>query len=161
MVIAPQVVTVADVGVLPDPWTRTQTFASRFEISIPRTAGVPRPFPITSAFIYGYHIAGVWVTGRVRQNRNLSLVLEGNTPRSPRMTIMPSTTMLTRGLTGTTGRSGLAATHLKSLHPPGQITPEPASTTSTREAGVQFPVPTEGQRSAHELLTRKLGDHNR
>ena len=106
MVIAPQVVTVADVGVLPDPWTRTQTFASVSKYPSPRTAGVPRPFPITSAFIYGYHIAGVWVTGRARQNRNLSLVLEGNTPRSPRMTIMPSTTMLTRGLTGTTGALG-------------------------------------------------------
>jgi len=48
----------------------------------------------------------VRVAGRAGWNRNLSLVLEGNIPRFPRMTIMPSTTMLTRRLTGTTDGSG-------------------------------------------------------
>ena len=44
-------------------------------------------------------------------------MLEGNTPRFPRMTIMPSTTMLYRRLTGTTDGSGFYRnTHTRILH---------------------------------------------
>ena len=68
------------------------------------------------------------VAGRAGWNRNLSLVLEGNIPRFPRMTIMPSTTMLTRRLTGTTDGSGFDRnTHASSCtltpadHSPGFV----------------------------------------
>ncbi|HEX9498910.1 MAG TPA: hypothetical protein VF926_11160 [Mycobacterium sp.] len=49
-------------------------------------------------------------------------MLESNIPRFPRMTIMPSTTMLTRRLTGTTEGSGFDRNTPRSCATPGRHT---------------------------------------
>ena len=73
----------------------------------------------------------------------LTLVFEGNTPRIPRMTIMPYTTMLYRRLTGTTDGSGFYRnTHqTPAPHPPAA--PEGGPLANAKSAAT-FSVPTEG-----------------
>ena len=86
-------------------------------------------------------------------------MLEGNIPRFPRMTIMPSATMLTRRLTGTTDRSGFyRSTHPESFtspHPP--TAPAGAANRQTRDPRPHFLSPRRGQRSAPALLSRNTG----
>src|SRR5664280_1701678 len=100
LVTAPQVVTVDFALVRPAPAIRTQTLASRFEISTPAHRGCTTS--IARSFLNMRTRGWVLVPGRAGIIRSLTLVLEGNSPRFP---WEPSTTMLTYRLTGTTDES--------------------------------------------------------
>jgi hypothetical protein len=88
LVTAPHVVTVDFALARPELAIRTQTLASRFEISTPAHRGCTTS--IARSFLDMRTMGWVLIPGRAGKIRSLRLVLKGNNPRFP---WEPSTTM--------------------------------------------------------------------